>query len=281
MKQTPYIRNSIQQQGGRSLMKDFGPKGQWIPDEFIRLPMISHLDRMVLSCVYALDDNGCTACDAYIADKTCLTPRQVRRSLSKMYKVGYLEFDCKRGEGILGTQRKIYCKILVKTIDRNRAVVHPTTIPKAGSGFDQKRAVVCEPTQSVSMPKSHEFNSNIIDTSNNNIIYSTENEIKHEEQFQTMELKPKVGSDLLERLKEVVKEKHLMLGFGDEQLSTLSAFDEESLVICMRAASESCKGTRLSWNYYRKIVENNGQAKKVKKPTLASQFKFERKLFVI
>mgnify|MGYP001005651396 CR=1 FL=1 len=261
-------------------MKDYDLAGRWVPIEFINLKNINHLDRFVLACLYGLDDNGCTACDDYIGELVAATKEQVHRSIMKLHKLGYIQIECQRGRGVYGTSRKIYCKATIQTTVRNRPVVQ-TTPTNPSSGSTQNRPVVLEPVQSIPTSQSADLKRDTVEYTNNNIIYSTENEIKHEEKFQTLELKPKVGSDLLERLKEVVKEKHLMLGFGDEQLSTLSAFDEESLVICMRAASESCKGTRLSWNYYRKIVENNGQAKKVKKPTLASQFKFERKLFVI
>ena len=151
-------------------MKDYEPKGRWTPEEFFKLPNLSCLDRFVLSCIYGLDDNGCTASDSYIAKLIIITERQARRSIMKMHQLGYIQIECERGVGIHGTKRKIFCKISVKTTLPKSVSGLPTTLPKSVSGFDQKRSVVLEGTQSISKLQSTEKKSDTIELHKNSTV---------------------------------------------------------------------------------------------------------------
>lgn len=248
-------------------MKKFEPISRVVHAEFLKLSGINCTDKLVLAVIYGLDDNGCTASDLYIADQIGIPERQARRAITKLNSLGYVEVTCERGKGILGTKRVITCKILVKTTSQKRSVV-PNHLPKTVSGFDQKRSVVLEVVQGEHMLQSAEISSDSIRDSNiiyNNIIAGE----KHEAPFQVPQVPtPQVGSALLEKIKQVAKEKGLALGFGDRELADLEAFDKKSLVICAERACDHFSGTRLTWNYFVAVVKTNGVIKKPEIPAL-------------
>ena len=243
-------------------MKDYEPKGRWTPEEFFKLPNLSCLDRFVLSCIYGLDDNGCTASDSYIAKLIIITERQARRSIMKMHQLGYIQIECVRGVGIHGTKRKIFCKISVKT-----------TLPKSVSGFDQKRSVVLEGTQSISKLQSTEKKSDTIELHKNSTVQKGnshkelgEENTPYQTQVEThkMEWRQTMGKHLTSFASKAMSlGKPLQFGgkgaWVEEEFNRLvHRHGEDRLLIVLRASVAKCgpEYPTLSFNFFKsKIAE--------------------------
>ena len=254
-------------------MKDYEPKGRWTPEEFFKLPNLSCLDRFVLSCIYGLDDNGCTASDSYIAKLIIITERQARRSIMKMHQLGYIQIECVRGVGIHGTKRKIFCKISVKTTLPKSVSGLPTTLPKSVSGFDQKRSVVLEGTQSISKLQSTEKKSDTIELHKNSTVQKGnshkelgEENTPYQTQVEThkMEWRQTMGKHLTSFASKAMSlGKPLQFGgkgaWVEEEFNRLvHRHGEDRLLIVLRASVAKCgpEYPTLSFNFFKsKIAE--------------------------
>lgn len=245
-----------------------------IPHDILCLTGLTCLEKMVLSLVHHLDDNGCTAGNEFLQDRLSITAKQLKGALRNLESKGMIKRLIEMGQGILGKNRKLLSQIVVRTMVPKGPMVSIDHGTKRAHGMVPKGPMVLEGLSGLPISVSTEIPSDSLNTVSN--IYTIENSEIHGKPFQPV---PKVGSDLLEKLKDEVKKKGLCLGFGDEQLATLSAFDEQSLVICMRLAAEGCKGNRISFNYFAKIVDTNGHAKRVL--ISVAQEKPVRKLFKI
>jgi DNA-binding Lrp family transcriptional regulator len=60
--------------------------------EVIAIKELSHLDKMILSKIIALDnDKNCVASNGFIAEEVGTLPESVSRSIRKLKKLGYVE----------------------------------------------------------------------------------------------------------------------------------------------------------------------------------------------
>lgn len=259
-------------------------KGRWTPNEFFLLPGLNFCDRYVLSCIYGLDDNGCTAGDSYIAKLIAATKIQVRDSIKKMQKLGFIQVECFRGKGILGTQRKIYCKIMVETPPskvENGSQNHPMKslggfpdhLMKPLGGIGENHEVVLEGLQSKSKPQTTVFSDDTVDIQENNTVQYGNSSKKNEEEnppYQTklqthkMEWMPAMGKHLAS-----FAEKALLLGkplqFGgkgcwveEEFNRLLHKHGEDRLLLVLKASVAKCgdQYPSLSFNFFKgKIID--------------------------
>lgn len=254
-------------------MKANDQKGRWTPNEFFLLPGLNFCDRFVLSCIYGLDDNGCTAGDDYIGSLIAATKVQVRNSINKMKRLGFIQVDCFRGKGILGTQRKIYCKIMVETTSPKRGGGLGNHLMKPLGGMGQNGEVVLEGVQSDSKPTSADFLKDTIDIHKNNTVQKENSDRKialenspYQTQLQTheMEWRPMMGKHLTS-----FAEKAISLGkpleFGgkgawvEEEFNRLvHRHGEDRLLIVLRASVSKCdaKYPTLSFNFFKQKLQD-------------------------
>ncbi len=244
-------------------------KGRWIPQEFFKLPSLSCLDRLVLSCIRGLDtslDSGCFCNDQFIADLIAVKKTQVHRSIMKMHRLGYIQIECERGAGIHGTKRKIYCNILTKTTSTKTSSDLPTTGTNSSSGIDQKRPVVFEGVQLIGEPTSTVFLEDTVDTQEKEAIAKaielSSREDKTDALYQTriqqrkMDWTPKLGAHLSEfAAKAIEYGKPLQFSGGgawsDEQFNRLlHRHGKERLEVVLKVAVKDCKYDQLSTTFF-------------------------------
>lgn len=259
-------------------------KGRWTPNEFFLLPGLNFCDRYVLSCIYGLDDNGCTAGDSYIAKLIAATKIQVRDSIKKMQKLGFIQVECFRGKGILGTQRKIYCKIMVETPSskvENGSQNHPMKslggfpdhLMKPLGGIGENHGVVLEGLQSKSKPQTTVFSDDTVDIQKNSTVQKGnshkelgEENTPYQTQVEThkMEWRQTMGKHLTSFASKAMSlGKPLQFGgkgaWVEEEFNRLvHRHGEERLLIVLRASVSKCgpEYPTLSFNFFKsKIAE--------------------------
>src|SRR5690606_28459598 len=84
-------------------------KGVWIPDSILTNPDLNSSHKILLSFIFSLDNNGCTAGNNFLADSLVWPYKTLQRNLDELKKLGYVRsINTKSGRKLIASTSAQY-----------------------------------------------------------------------------------------------------------------------------------------------------------------------------